>query len=78
MWYYEGKAEREFIAVVPTREKSKQSQKSNLVIWNLENNEGMHLNVYFTKLENLREIDEFLGAYDLQKLIQYEKIKDLK
>lgn len=33
----------------------------------------MHLNVYFTKLENLREIDEFLGAYDLQKLNQYEK-----
>lgn len=73
MWYYEGKAE--FIAVFPTREKSEQSQKSSLVIWNSENNEGMHLDVYFTKLENLREIDEFLGAYDLQKLIQYEKLK---
>lgn len=68
----------EFIAVFPIREKSEQSQKSNLVIWNSENNEGMHLDVYFTKLENLREIDKFLGEYDLQKLIQYEKIKDLK
>lgn len=68
----------EFVAVFPTREKSEQSQKGNLVIWNSENNEGMHLDVYFTILENLREIDEFLGAYDLQKLTQYEKIKDLK
>lgn len=32
MWYYEGKAEREFIAVAPTRENTEQSQKSNPVM----------------------------------------------
>lgn len=34
----------------------------------------MHLNVYFTKLENLREIDEFLDEIDEnENLIEIDK-----
>lgn len=44
-----------------------------LILMKSQESLGHVLKIYSTKAENLKEIDEFLDAYDLPKSNQYEK-----